>query len=64
VIHILKELLEIFLNLNSNQATCKVVTPDCFLIINNNDIKIDLFYMSIFEEFSINMIHNLNDSDS
>jgi hypothetical protein len=41
------------LNLNSNSATCHALNPDSFLVIKNKDVKVDLFYMALLEDFSI-----------
>jgi hypothetical protein len=48
VIHLTREMIEILLNLNSHNATCNVVNDDCFLLVKNKDVKVDLFYLSIF----------------
>lgn len=47
-VHLTREMIEILLNLNSNNATCNVVNEDCFLLVKNKDVKLDLFYLALF----------------
>ncbi|CDW75021.1 UNKNOWN [Stylonychia lemnae] len=53
--HLCRESIEILLNLSSYNADFKVLNPDCFLLVKNKDVKLDLFYLSIFEDFKIEM---------
>lgn len=52
--HLARETIEILLNLGSKQIECKCLNEDAFLVIKNGkDVKLDLFYMCLFEYFTL-----------
>lgn len=49
----MRETIEILINLSSYNATIEAISDDCFMIMKQKDIKIDLFYIALFQEFDI-----------
>ena len=46
--HVTMETVEILLNLSTYNATCQRMNADSFVIVKKKDIKLDMFYMTLF----------------
>ena len=63
MVHLSRETVEILLNLSSYSASCRALDQECFVIVKNRDVKLDLFYMTLFENFEMKNISGDEDEE-
>jgi hypothetical protein len=59
---LIREIIEINLNLTSMAADIEKVSRQSLVIVKEKDVKVDLFYISLFAEIQI--LHSVNSPDA
>lgn len=61
--HFAKEMIEILLNMQSHNITARYTPIDSFVLLKDRDIKIDLFYLIVVQDFTMDF-HSYQDHDT